>query len=177
MSIQPNSTHNSGHQRAIIALGANIDSEIGAPEATLAAAVADLRLLGAVQLSSLYRTAPVNCPPGSPDFVNAVALVELARSWAALELLDQLQAIEQRFGRCRDANQPINAPRPLDLDLISFAGQRIRSDRLTLPHPRAHQRRFVLTPLAELAPNLVLPGFTVSVQALLARLPEDQDSP
>lgn len=173
MSIQPNSTPGNSDQLAIIALGANLDSPLGGPAATIRAAVVELQAMGPVQLSSLQRTVPANCPPGSPDFVNAVALLELERDCPALDLLARLQAIEQQFGRRREANQPVNAPRPLDLDLISFAGQRINSAQLTLPHPRAHQRQFVLAPLAELAPDLVLPGFTVTVQALLAALPAD----
>lgn len=187
MSIPPNSIRNKGQQQkgrqqsgrqqqggqqAIIALGANVDSPLGAPDVTVQAAAQDLRALGPVQLSSLLSTAPDNCPPGSPDFVNAVALVQIEQPLSALALLAELQSVERRYGRRREPGLPVNAPRPLDLDLISYGELRLESAALTLPHPRAHQRQFVLAPLAELAPDLILPGFTVSVQALLAALSE-----
>lgn len=170
MNTPPNSIPESKPPLAIIALGANIDSPVGSPATTVAQAAVELASLGEVRVSSLLRSAPVDCPPGSPEFVNAVALVSLRQVLSPLALLDQLQALETRFGRRRLATQPANAPRPLDLDLISYGALQLQSDRLILPHPRAHQRDFVLAPLAELAPDLVLPGFAVSVQVLLAEL-------
>ncbi|GAB5499242.1 MAG: 2-amino-4-hydroxy-6-hydroxymethyldihydropteridine diphosphokinase [Pseudohongiellaceae bacterium] len=177
MSIPPNTIRDKRQQQqgqqAIIALGANVDSPLGAPDVTVLAAAHDLRALGSVQLSSLLSTAPANCPPGSPDFVNAVALVQIEQPLSALALLAELQSVERRYGRRRAADLPVNAPRPLDLDLISYGELRLESAELTLPHPRAHQRQFVLAPLAELAPDLTLPGFTLSVQALLAALSDE----
>jgi len=172
MSTQPNSTLANGEHLAVVALGANINSQSGSPAETIGAAAVELQALGEVKLSSLLRTAPADCPPGSPDFINAVALLRVDPPLSAEQLLDRLQALENDYGRRREATQPANAPRPLDLDLISYGGRQLQSARLTLPHPRAHLRDFVLLPLAELAPTLVLPGFSVSVQALLAALPE-----
>ncbi|RYG27399.1 MAG: 2-amino-4-hydroxy-6-hydroxymethyldihydropteridine diphosphokinase, partial [Burkholderiales bacterium] len=102
-------------------------------------------------VSSLYRSAPVDA--GGPDFVNAVA--ELRTQLAPLALLDALQAIEQQEGRERPFR---NAPRTLDLDLLLYGDEaevHLDSARLTLPHPRMHERAFVLLPLAEIAPQRV----------------------
>ncbi len=124
-----------------------------------------------IQKSSIWRTAPVDCPPGSPDFLNAVVeLVPLPGETPEF-LLTKLQSLEKEFGR--QEKKMLNEPRPLDLDLVAF-GNEVRSTKeLTLPHPRAHQRRFVLQPLSELAPDLVLPGQSEPVSQLLARLPAD----
>jgi len=107
---------------------------------------------GPVLASSLWQTSPVDCPPGSPTFINAVVGFVPATDQPE-ELLSHLQSIEAEFGRMRTGQ--VNAPRPLDLDIITFAGETRSSPRLTLPHPRAHQRRFVLAPLSEIAPDVV----------------------
>jgi 2-amino-4-hydroxy-6-hydroxymethyldihydropteridine diphosphokinase len=121
--------------------------------------------------SSLWQTTPVDCPPDSAIFVNAVVgLVPLGGEMPE-SLLRKLQALEREFGR--RPKQGLNEPRPLDLDLIAFASERRRGDILNLPHLRAHQRRFVLQPLSEITPSLVLPGQDQNVQDLLACLPED----
>ncbi len=118
--------------------------------------------------SSLWRSVPVDCPPGSPDFVNAVVGMIPLPEETPETLLDKLQALEREFGR--RPKQVMNEARPLDLDLIVF-GQEVRSSHeLTLPHPRAHLRRFVLDPLAEIAPDLRLPHQTATVSQLLAQL-------
>ena len=115
--------------------------------------------------SSLWQSTPVDCPPGSPLFVNAaVGLVPRAEETPE-RLLDHLQSLEREFGR--QPKTVHNEPRPLDLDLIAFQQQTRASNRLTLPHPRAHQRRFVLQPLSEIAAELVLPGQDLSVVQLL----------
>ena len=118
--------------------------------------------------SSLWQSTPVDCPPGSPMFVNAVVGLLPRAKETPESLLDQLQALEREFGR--QPRKILNEPRPLDLDLISFATQTRSSERLTLPHPRAHARRFVLQPLSELAAGLVLPGQVLSVRQLLETL-------
>jgi 2-amino-4-hydroxy-6-hydroxymethyldihydropteridine diphosphokinase len=82
-----------------------------------------------------------------------------------------LQALEKEFGR--QPKEVLNEPRPLDLDLISFGRERRGAENLALPHPRAHQRCFVLQPLAEIAPDLVLPGQSQTVAQLLSQLPPD----
>jgi 2-amino-4-hydroxy-6-hydroxymethyldihydropteridine diphosphokinase len=135
---------------AYVGLGANL----GDARATLAAALDALaRLPGCsgLQVSSLWRTAPVDA--GGPDYLNAVA--SLQTTLAPLALLDALQAIEQRFGRERPY---VNAPRTLDLDLLLHGDAVLATPRLTLPHPRLHRRAFVLQPLLELAPGLQAPG-------------------
>lgn len=170
MSSLPNTTNSSGALQAVIALGANLDSPVGSPAQTLRAVLNELQAIGEVRASSLYQSAAVDSPPGSPDFVNAVALVQVPATLSALQLLRRLQGLEQHYGRDRSGGQVPNAPRPLDLDLICFGDQVSNDAELTLPHPRAHQRRFVLEPLAEIAADLVLPGWSVSVHELLLDL-------
>jgi 2-amino-4-hydroxy-6-hydroxymethyldihydropteridine diphosphokinase len=116
--------------------------------------------------SSLWRSTPVDCPPGSPLFVNAAVALEPLAGETPESLLAKLQALEREFGR--QPKRVMNEPRPLDLDLIAFGVEVRSTPELTLPHPRAHQRRFVLEPLAEIAPEFVLPGQTRPVRALLA---------
>jgi 2-amino-4-hydroxy-6-hydroxymethyldihydropteridine diphosphokinase len=138
-------------QHAYIALGANL----GNPVATINDAIEALvRLRGSIFLavSSLYRTAPVGLKR-QPDFINAVVLVKT--HLAPSELLDELFAIEAQFGRERTRK---NAPRTLDLDLLLHGDTVTDQPGLTLPHPRMHGRAFVLAPLAELAPDLTIPG-------------------
>jgi 2-amino-4-hydroxy-6-hydroxymethyldihydropteridine diphosphokinase len=136
--------------RAWIGLGANL----GDARAAVLGALAELAALPASRLvaqSSLYRSAPVDAT--GPDFVNAVAGIDTALS--ATDLLAALQSIEQRHGRVRGER---NAPRTLDLDLLLHGEAVIDTPALTLPHPRLHERAFVLLPLAEVAPALVVPG-------------------
>jgi 2-amino-4-hydroxy-6-hydroxymethyldihydropteridine diphosphokinase len=112
----------------------------------------------------------VDCPPGSADFINAVvAFVPLPKETPE-SLLTKLRALEKEFGR--KPKKALNEPRPLDLDLIAFGNEARASRELTLPHPRAAQRRFVLAPWCEIAPDLVLAGEIRSVRQLLAALPE-----
>lgn len=134
-----------------VALGANL----GNPVATVRAAILALRELPRVEFvaeSSLYRTAPVGLKH-QPDFINAA--VELLADAPPPELLDALFGIEARFGRSRSVR---NAPRTLDLDLLLYGDEISDDPHLTLPHPRLHERAFVLAPLAEIAPQLVIPG-------------------
>jgi 2-amino-4-hydroxy-6-hydroxymethyldihydropteridine diphosphokinase len=113
----------------------------------------------------------VDCPPGSPNFINAAAAFEPLPGETPESLLTKLQSIEKEFGRKSKA--VLNEPRPLDLDLISFQDQIRSGQDLTLPHPRAHLRRFVLEPLKELLPQLTLPGESKNVEDLLLELPPD----
>jgi 2-amino-4-hydroxy-6-hydroxymethyldihydropteridine diphosphokinase len=118
--------------------------------------------------SSLLETTPVDCPPDSPNFVNAVVALIPPPSETPESLLKKLQALEKEFGRT--PKKVLNEARPLDLDLLAF-GNEIRSTReLTLPHQRSHLRQFVLQPLAEIAPELVLPGQKKTVAELLNQL-------
>ncbi len=121
--------------------------------------------------SSLWKTAPVDCPAGSPPFVNAVVGLVPRGGESPESLLATLQQIEKAFGR--KPKRLRNEPRPLDLDLVAFGSQTRATSNLTLPHPRAHQRRFVLQPLSEIAPNLILPGQAATVARLLRELPPD----
>ncbi len=140
---------------AYVALGANL----GEPVATLRAAAVALGRRPGIELvagSPVYRTRPIG-PPGQPDYANAVGRVET--TLAADALLDVLLAVEAEFGRVRDVRW---GPRTLDLDLIWYGGEERSGDHLTLPHPRAHEREFVLRPLADLDPGLVLRGRPVA---------------
>lgn len=133
--------------RAFVGLGANLGDAAGTVQSALRSmdALADSRL---VRHSSLYSSAPVDA--GGPDFVNAVA--ELETGLAPLDLLAQLQALEDAAGRARPYR---NAPRTLDLDLLLYGDERIVLPLLSVPHPRMHERAFVLVPLAEIAPERV----------------------
>ena len=140
--------------RAFIGLGSNLAH----PRRQLATALARLDALHGVRVIAVspnYVTAPIGGVP-QPDYVNAVALVETMLSPRAL--LVRLQAIERRQKRRRDATTLRNAPRTLDLDLLLYGARRIRSPQLTLPHPRMHERAFVLRPLADVAPDVRIPG-------------------
>ena len=154
---------------AFIALGANL----GDPAQTVRAAMDCLQAFsdGPLHRSSLVESAPVDCPPGSPMFVNAVVGLQPRAGETPESLLAKLQALEREFGR--QPKKVLNEARPLDLDLIAFGGEMRASAALTLPHPRAHLRRFVLAPLAEIAPELVLSGQTRTVRELLAALPPE----
>jgi len=145
--------------RAYVGIGANL----GDAGATIEAAFVALAALPATVLvarSSLYRSAPVDA--AGPDFLNAVVALDTAIEPEAL--LEALHTIEARHGRTRGRR---NAPRTLDLDLLTHGVQRREGPGLVLPHPRLHERAFVLLPLLELAPAIGLPG----IGALAARLP------
>lgn len=151
----------------LIGLGANLESpRWGAPRETLAAAFAALAAEGVAVLarSAWYRSAPVP-PSDQPWYVNAVASVATGRTAGGLLVLTQ--AIERRFGRLRGAR---NAARVLDLDLLDYQGERLDEPDLVLPHPRLHLRRFVLEPLAEIAPAWRHPVLGATARELLARL-------
>jgi 2-amino-4-hydroxy-6-hydroxymethyldihydropteridine diphosphokinase len=135
---------------AYVALGSNLDNPIkqvtNAFEAL--AEIADTQLLAR---SKLYKSSPMG-PADQPDFINAVAA--LSTNLSALELLRALQSIEEQHGRQRTLHW---GPRTLDLDLLLYSNQVINSPSLTLPHPGLPERDFVLYPLAEIAPQLILP--------------------
>ncbi len=136
---------------AHIGLGSNL----GNPEAQVLAAFDEIAATPGIELerrSSLYRTAPIGYD-NQPDFINAVARVRT--TLAPQALLDQLLSIERMHGRIREV---LNAPRTLDLDLLMFGTEIINEPGLQLPHPRLHERAFVLVPLAEIAPALEIPG-------------------
>jgi len=137
--------------RAFIGLGSNLRS----PEQQILLAFDELAALRDSHLtarSSIYRTAPIGYAD-QPDFVNGVA--ELMTLLGPEELLDALLEIERRHGRVREI---VNGPRTLDLDVLLYGDCELSTERLHLPHPRAHERAFVLHPLLEIAPDITIPG-------------------
>jgi 2-amino-4-hydroxy-6-hydroxymethyldihydropteridine diphosphokinase len=155
---------------AFVALGSNLGNSID----IVSKAIAELQLLSGQLLlkSSLWQSAPVDCPPGSPPFTNAVVALEPRAGETPTTLLRELRRLEKQFGR--QPKKVVNEPRLLDLDLIAFGSRRMNSPDLVLPHPRAHSRRFVLQPLSEIVPDFILPGQTKSVQQLLRVLKTDE---
>ena len=158
---------------AFIALGSNL----GDTRRNILLAMERLQKFSAAPLlkSSLLETAPVDCPPGSPNFVNAVVGLAPRAGETPESLLQKIQELEKVFGR--QPKKVLNEPRPLDLDLIAFGDETRNTSTLTLPHPRAHLRKFVLQPLAEIAPDFVLPGQTKTVAELMAELNKEARKP
>ena len=155
--------------RAGIALGSNLGDRM----AHLQSACDHLREIA--DGSEMFLTAPVYqsepclCPPNSPDFLNTV--VEFEFHGSADDLLEKTQAIQAKIGRVEKAER--NAPRVIDLDMLYLGDAVVQNERLELPHPRMAERRFVLKPLADIRPELVLPGELVTVAELLGLLPYD----
>ena len=155
----------------LIGIGGNLESaRFGPPRDTLSAALQALKAESITILtrSGWYRAEPV---PRSdqPWFLNAV--VSLATGLGANDLLTVLQATERQFGRVR--GEP-NAPRTLDLDILDYQGEVMNATSLVLPHPRLHERRFVLMPIAEIAPDWRHPILRLTAAQLLARLSSEQ---
>lgn len=147
---------------AYVALGSNLED----PQRQLRSGLESLAALPATRLlrvSSFYRSAPVGYAD-QPDFVNAVAAIETGLSPRGL--LDALLAVERRHGRVREFP---NAPRTLDLDIVAYGDRTIDEPGLAVPHPRMHERAFVMVPLAEIAPDAAIPG-RGSVRELAARV-------
>lgn len=151
--------------RAGVALGSNLGERL----AHLRNARKDIGALpGALpplRSSAIYETEPVGCEKGAAKFLNAV--IEIGYTGEAADLLDQLAAIEKLWGR--PGAHPKNVSRTLDLDLLYFGELKIETGDLQLPHPRMAEREFVLRPLADIRPDLVLPKQTESVSVLLGR--------
>jgi 2-amino-4-hydroxy-6-hydroxymethyldihydropteridine diphosphokinase len=152
---------------AFVALGSNL----GDPRRIVLDAMARLQTFSGAPIlkSSLWQTSPVNCPAGSPMFLNAVVGLAPQKNETPESLLAKLRELEKEFGR--QPKTVLNEARPLDLDLIAFGSETRNSPELILPHPRAHLRRFVLQPLSEIAPELILPGQGRTVAESLAGLP------
>ena len=159
-----------------IGIGANLDHpEYGAPRRTCGAALATLesRGVGIVKRSTWYQTAPVLGHHGAqgeqPWYVNGA--VAVTTDMGAHALLDTLLDIEQAFGRIRSV---ANAPRTLDLDIISFNDQVLNDEGLHIPHPRMHERAFVLYPLRDLSPDWRHPVMETDIAEMIRVLPPDQ---
>tara|TARA_B110000444_G_C18822668_1_gene588579 strand:- start:1113 stop:1649 length:537 start_codon:yes stop_codon:yes gene_type:complete len=159
---------------ATVSLGSNLSYLNRLPREIVLAAMESLgRISLESQASSLYLSEPIDCPPGVGDFINAAMLLRLSSKTSARELLGVLQAIEADYGRQRGAEQ--NQARSLDIDILSYGNQELVSKDLILPHPRAIERRFVLMPLAEICPDLRLPGQSANIAQLLAGLPRTEN--
>jgi len=142
-----------------VALGSNLED----PEAQVQRGFDEIAALPGTEIvrrSRLYRTAPVGFVD-QPDFVNACALLET--SLAPRDLLDALLAVEERRGRVREIP---NGPRILDLDIVLYGDKVVDEPGLTIPHPRAHQRAFVLVPLVEVWPDAMIPGHGTARECL-----------
>lgn len=123
---------------------------------------------GPVVAAPVYLTEPVNCPPGSPDFLNTV--IEISFDGTPSDLLELTQEFQRQLGRTKLAER--NAPRVIDIDLLYFGREIIATDSLELPHPRLTQRQFVLRPLADIRPDLMLPGDMRTIKEHLHHLAE-----
>ena len=152
-------------------MGIAFGSNLGDRMANLKGARLRLEHLPKVQqpilASAVYETQPVDCEQGAPKFFNAV--LEIDYSGEAAELLRELRGIEADYGRAPKHAQ--NVSRSLDLDLLYFGAMEISSSELQVPHPRIVGRRFVLEPLHDVRPDLILPAQTKTVSALLQDLP------
>ena len=153
----------------LIGMGANLPSPAGAPQQTLEAALAALAEAGIAleRRSPWYRSAPLPLED-QPWYVNGV--VSVATRLAPVELLGLLHRVEARFGRVRRQR---NEPRVLDLDLLDYNGK-LRQEMPVLPHPRLHERAFVLLPLADIAPDWRHPASGASLATLIVALPPGQ---
>jgi 2-amino-4-hydroxy-6-hydroxymethyldihydropteridine diphosphokinase len=156
----------------LVPVGIALGSNLGNRDAELDAGIAFLRCLAAdhkVRIGPRIETLPLNCPPGSPLFLNTVAEITIeSMEFPPLNLFGALEDFEIERGR-----EPIrerNAPRPIDLDIIYYGKYEYDQMGLVIPHAHAHHRRFVLEPLAKLRPDLILPGQTKTVKQLLAEL-------
>ena len=140
-------------RRAVLALGSNLGERMASLQGALNA-IADTPDVWVTGVSPVYETDPVDCPPEAKTFLNAVVLIDT--TLAASRLMDRALAIEDAFERER--SEVKNAPRTLDVDLIVVGDRRSDEDFLRLPHPRAHERAFVLRPWADLEPDAEFPG-------------------
>jgi 2-amino-4-hydroxy-6-hydroxymethyldihydropteridine diphosphokinase len=154
--------------RTAVALGSNLRDRLGNLHAAREAILEFSNVSPPILSSPVYETEPVDCEAGAGKFLNAV--VEFEYQGDPATLLEQLIRIEEALGRKRD--HPKNVSRIIDIDLLYYADQAIDIGRLQLPHPRIYSRKFVLQPLADIRPDLVLPGQTKTIRKLLEELDE-----
>jgi 2-amino-4-hydroxy-6-hydroxymethyldihydropteridine diphosphokinase len=139
-------------RRAVLSLGSNLGERQASLQGAINA-IADTPDVWVTEVSPIYETEPVDCPPGSENFLNAIVLIDT--TLAATRLLDRAHAVEDAFGRER-GEEP-NMPRTLDVDLIVVGDRRGHDDTLRLPHPRAAERAFVLQPWYDVEPDAEIP--------------------
>ncbi len=166
----PRNTIDSNSVTVVVSLGSNLPYSNRSPREIVLSAMESLRRISIEsQASSLYLSEPIDCPAGSGEFINAAMVLRIASKTSARELLGVLQNMEADYGRQHGAER--NRARTLDIDIISYGNQELECKDLILPHPRAALRRFVLMPLAQIHPEMVLPGQSASIAQLLATLP------
>src|SRR3954453_10044325 len=153
--------------RAGVALGSNLGDRLANLTAARCALFGLPGVSPPLRASSVFETEPIGCEPGAPSFLNAA--VEFSYDGRAEELWKDLKNIEVGLGR--PSGHERNVSRPIDLDLLYFGDTIVNTVPLTLPHPRMFERAFVLQPLADIAPERVLPGQTKTIRELLASLP------
>ena len=157
--------------RTAVGLGSNLGDRLGNLRAARKAILGLSNVKPPILCSVIYEADPVDCEPGAEKFLNAV--VEFDYKNDPARLLKQLIQIEEGLGRRRDHKK--NVSRTMDIDLLYWGDRRINNKPLQLPHPRMHVRKFVLQPLADIRPTLILPGQTKTVRELLAELEESGD--
>ncbi|MEZ5328353.1 MAG: 2-amino-4-hydroxy-6-hydroxymethyldihydropteridine diphosphokinase [Verrucomicrobiales bacterium] len=155
-----------------IALGSNLGDRLRNLRSAVDALLPHLVAGSRIEKSPVYQTDPVDCPPEAAPFYNAVIIVDFAGS--VVEMLNIVQEIERQGGRPGVSDRAINAPRPIDLDLLYAGDLMLDMEQLILPHPRLHLRRFVLVPLVHLRPDRILPGYSIPLKAVLDSLQSDE---
>jgi len=154
--------------RTAVALGSNLGDRLENLRAARQAILSLSNVKPPILSSPIYETEPIGCEQGAEKFLNAV--VEFDYEGDPADLLEQLIRIEEALGRTRD--HPKNVSRTIDIDLLYCGDRNIRSETLQLPHPRMHSRKFVLQPLDDIRPDLILSGQKKTVSELLAKLEE-----
>lgn len=149
-----------------IGLGSNLGDRLAALRAARHRILALPGVTGPTRSAPIFESDPIDCEPGTPPFYNTV--FEVDYEGHAVTLLDALRGIEVAMGR--PSKHPRNVSRPIDLDILYVGNLSLRNEEIAIPHPRLHLRRFVLAPLAEIRPDLVLPGQGQTVAGLLAAL-------
>ena len=157
--------------RTAVALGSNIGDRLENLRAARKAVLGLANVKPPILSSAIYETEPVGCEPGAAKFLNAV--VEFAYDGDPVRLLEQLIQIEESLGRKRDHGQ--NVSRTIDIDLLYCGDKQVNNKRLELPHPRLHLREFVLRPLVDIRPELLLSGQNKTIGELLSELTRPGD--
>jgi len=157
--------------KTAVALGSNIGDRLRNLRAARNSILDLANVKAPIFSSAVYETEPVGCEPGAGKFLNAV--VEFEYDGDPARLLEQLIEIEEALGRKRD--HPQNVSRIIDVDLLYCGEQRINDERLQLPHPRLHLREFVLRPLADIRPDLILPSQKKAIRELLAEVEQSRE--